>query len=336
MKLASLDNGKPDGRLVVVSRDLKSCVSAGRIAPTLQAALDAWDGVAPQLRALSDQLELRAVAAERFEAANALAPLPRAYQFIDCAAYLGHLERVRTLKGSRDAEPQSQRPLMYQGASDRLVAGHVPIRAPEADLGVDFEAELAIVLGPVPMRPDRATALAAIRLVGLINDVSFRRLVHDDLNNGFGFFHAKPATSFAPVVVTPDELGTLWRAARAHVRVRVDINGKSFGDLDAGLDMDFDFAQLIMAAASTRELGCGTILGAGTIANRHAEGRDPAKKTSGFACIAEARTVEKGAIGRAQTSFLGPGDTVRIEGFDAVGHSLFGAIGQKVRVDGVG
>lgn len=331
MRLASLENGRPDGRLVVVSDDMVHCVSAGRIAPTLQAALDNWDVAATQLRRLSDQLELKAVASEPFDPKSALAPLPRAYQWIDCAAYLGHLERVRSLKGSRDVDLQAEKPLMYQGASDMLAAGHAAITAPEADLAIDLEAEIAVLLGPVPMRPSRQQADDAIRLVALCNDVSFRRLVDADLNGGFGFFHSKPATSFAPVVVTPDELGEAWRGGRAHVRVKVEVNGQLLGDLDAGADMDFDFPDLITAAASTRALGCGTILGAGTIANRH-DKQTNGRKTSGFGCIAEARTAEKSVAGKARTPFLGAGDTIRIEAFDSRGVTLFGAISQEVEI----
>ena len=332
MRLASLANGRPDGRLVVVSEDMAHCVSAGRIAPTLQAALDAWDEASPQLRRLSDQLELKAVATEPFDPKQALAPLPRAYQFIDCAAYLGHLDRVRSLKGSRDVDLQAEKPLMYQGASDSLTPGLSPIRAPEADLAIDIEAEIAVLLGPVPMRPTRKQAEDAILLVALCNDVSFRRLVDADLNGGFGFFHSKPATSFAPVVVTPDELGEGWRSGKAHVRVKIGINGKPFGDLDSGADMDFDFPDLIAAAASTRVLACGTILGAGTIANRHDKVTN-AKKTSGYACIAEARTAEKALGGKARTPFLGAGDRISIEGFDSRGVTMFGAISQSVEID---
>jgi fumarylacetoacetate (FAA) hydrolase len=334
MKLASLDNGRPDGRLVVVSKDLKTCVSAGHIAPTLQAALDIWETAAPKLSLLALQLQKGEVAGEPFDPLHALAPLPRAFQWIDCAAYLGHLERVRTLKGSRAVDLQSERPLMYQGASDGLSAGHAPISAPEADLAVDFEAELAVVLGPVPMAVQKPLAASAIRLIALCNDVSYRRLVHDDLSNGFGFFHSKPSTSFAPVVVTPDELGDAWHEQRAHVRVRVEVNAKPFGELDAGADMDFDFADLIVAAAKTRRLGCGTILGAGTIANRHDAPAGNGKKTSGYACIAEARTTEKASFGTARTPFLRAGDRVRIEAFDAGGGSLFGAINQSVEIVG--
>ena len=331
MKLASLENGRPDGRLVVVSTDLGTCVSAGRIAPTLQAALDNWPEAAPQLSLLALKLSKGEVAGEPFDPAKALAPLPRAYQWIDCAAYLGHLERVRSLKGSENVSLQATRPMMYQGASDALSPGHVPIHAPEGDLAIDFEAELAVFLGPVPMGADVASAGRTIRLIGLCNDVSFRRLVHDDLNAGFGFFHSKPSTSFAPVVVTPDELGEAWRDQRAHVRVKVDLRGKVFGDLDAGADMDFGFGDLISEAARTRRLGAGTILGGGTIANRHAEAAN-GKRTSGYGCIAEARTVEKAGGGVAQTGFLQNGDRVRIEAFDARGHSLFGAISQTVEI----
>jgi fumarylacetoacetate (FAA) hydrolase len=332
MKLASLENGRPDGRLVVVSKDLKTCVAAGRIAPSLQAALDIWETAAPQLRLLAQKLHKGEVAGEPFDPLRALAPLPRAYQWIDCAAYLGHLERVRTLRGSRDVDLQAERPLMYQGASDSLASGHAAIVAPETDLAVDFEAELAAILGPVPMRVQKPQAGSAIRLIGLCNDVSFRRLVNDDLNNGFGFFHSKPATSFAPVLASLDELGEAWRDQRAHVRVRIDRNGKLFGDLDAGADMDFDFADLVVAAANTRNLGTGTILGAGTIANRHAPAAGNGKKTSGYACIAEMRTAEKASLGAARTPFLAPGDRVTIEAFDADGVSIFGAISQSVEV----
>ena len=332
MKLASMGNGRPDGRLVVVSADLARSVSAGRIAPTLQAALDNWETAEPQLRQLAAQLEKGQVASEPFQPEKALAPLPRAYQWIDCAAYLGHLERVRTLKNSGLADIETSRPLMYQGASDTLIASMSAIHAPDGDLAIDFEAELAAILGPVPMEASRSQAAASIRLLALCNDVSYRRLVHDDLANGFGFFHSKPATSFAPVVVTPDELGAAWRYERAHVRVHVSLNGKAFGDLDAGADMDFTFADLVVEAARTRRLGCGTILGAGTIANRHAEAKANGRKTSGYACIAEARSAEKAARGKAETAFLGTGDTVRIEAFNDNGKSLFGAIEQSVEI----
>lgn len=332
MKLATLKNGKPDGQLVVVSADLTQYVSAGRIAPTLQAALDAWDEAAPRLAELSARLNAGDISTLPFVAPEALAPLPRAYQWIDCAAYLNHLERVRSLKGSKDAEFQTVRPLMYQGASDSLSGPRAPIRAPESGLAVDFEAEIAVILGPVPMRPDTATAAGAIRLLALCNDVSFRRLVLDDLQNGFGFFHSKPSTAFAPVFVTPDELGPAWRDRKCHLRVHIEINGRLFGQPDSGVDMDFDFADLIAAAANTRSLGCGTILGAGTISNRHDDVPPIGRDGIGFGCIAEARTVEKAKFGTARTPFLVQGDSVHIDARDRDGNTVFGSIKQMVEI----
>lgn len=329
MKLATLDNGRPDGHLVIVSTDLGRCVSAGRIAPTLQAALDDWNAHAPALSALSAQLDAGAIAGQRFDPAAALAPLPRAYQWIDGAGYLSHLERVRSLKGSKDAELQSARPLLYQGGSDSLSAPTAPIRITDPDLALDFEAEVAVILGYVPMGATKAQASAAIRLVTVCNDVSLRRLVVDDLQNGFGFFHAKPSTSFAPIVVTPDGLNAAWRDNRLHLPVRIEVNGTLFGQPNAGTDMHFDFADLIVEAARTRSLASGTILGGGTVSNRHDESLPIKKDGIGFACIAEARTVEKLKYGRARTPFLKPGDTVRI-GAVAEGKSAFGDIVQTV------
>ena len=215
MKLATLRNGRPDGQLVVVSSDLTSYVSAGRVAPTLQAALDSWAETEPALARLSTALDEGAIATQPFDPSLALAPLPRAYQWIDGAGYLGHLERVRSVKGKGDAEPPSQKPLLYQGASDSLSAATAPILVPADDLAIDYEAEVFVIVGAVPMRPSREQAAAAIRLVGVLNDVSLRRLVADDLQHGFGFFHAKPSTAFAPVVATPAELGEAWKDATA-------------------------------------------------------------------------------------------------------------------------
>jgi len=332
MKLSTLRNGRPDGQLVVVSRDLRRCISAGRIAQSLQDALDDWDAVAPRLAALAGQLEAGDVTGMPFNLDQALAPLPRAYQWIDGAGYLSHLERVRTLKGSKDAELQSNRPLLYQGGSDTLCAPTAPIRAPSADLAIDFEAEVAVIVGPVPMGARRDEAAAAIRLVTVCNDVSLRKLVVDDLQNGFGFFHAKPSTAFAPIVATLDELGDRWRDNRLHLPVEISINSTLFGRPNAGIDMHFDFADLISEAVRTRDLGCGTIIGGGTISNRHDEVPPIKRDGIGFACIAEARTVEKIKYGRARTPFLKPGDVVRIGARDAEGRSVFGDITQTVSV----
>ena len=330
MKLGTLRNGRPDGQLVVVSSDLARCVSAGRIAPNLQTALDNWEVARPALETLAGALNAGGIAAQPFDPALAMAPLPRAFQWIDGAGYLSHLDRVRSLKGSKDEELQAIRPLFYQGASDQLAAPRASIVVPEEDLAVDFEAEIAVILGPVPMRPSRADAIAAIRLVTVCNDVSLRKLVAGDLEQGFGFFHAKPATSFAPVVATLDELGAAWRDAKLHLPVRVTINNMLFGQPNAGVDMSFDFADLIVAAAQTRALGTGTILGSGTISNRHDETPPIRREGTGFACIAEARTVEKMKYGRARTPFLKAGDRIRIAAIDQSEQPVFGTIDQTV------
>jgi fumarylacetoacetate (FAA) hydrolase len=331
MKLATLRSGRPDGQLVVVSSDLTRCVSAGRVAPSLQAALDDWTHAEPALSELSLRLEAEEITGQPFEPGAALAPLPRAYQWIDGSAYMSHLERVRSLKGSKDEELQSIRPLLYQGASDSLSGATDPIVVPADDLALDFEAEVGVIIGAVPMGATRLEAAAAIRLVTVLNDVSLRRLVADDLQNGFGFFHAKPSTSFAPVVATPDSLGAAWMDNRLHLPIRVDVNGTIYGRPNAGIGMHFDFADLIVEAARTRNLAAGTIIGGGTVSNPHDQTLPLKPDGIGFACIAEARTAEKAKYGRARTPFLKPGDTVRI-GAVSGGRSVFGDIEQTVEL----
>jgi 2-keto-4-pentenoate hydratase/2-oxohepta-3-ene-1,7-dioic acid hydratase (catechol pathway) len=330
MKLATLRNARPDGQLVVVSGDLSRFVSAGRIAPTLQAALDDWERAAPALEELSRQLDAGEIAGQVFDGAAAHAPLPRAYQWIDGSAYMSHLERVRSLKGSRDAELQSVRPLLYQGGSDSLSAPTSPIIIPAEDLALDFEAEVGVIIGPVPMGASREVAASAIRLVTVLNDVSLRRLVADDLQNGFGFFHSKPSTSFAPVAITPDSLGEAWRDNRLHLPLRIEVNGTLYGQPNAGIGMHFDFADLIVEAARTRNLAAGTIVGGGTVSNPHDQTLPLKPDGIGFACIAEARTAEKAKFGRARTPFLKPGDRLRIRALGALGQSVFGDIDQEV------
>lgn len=334
MKLASLRNGRPDGHLVIVSRDLTRFASAGRIASNLQDALDDWGRCAPILKAVSDQLNNREISGMEFNPEEALAPLPRAYQWIDGSGYMTHLERVRLLKGSKDAELQEERPLMYQGGSDSFVAPRSPIVVPADDLAVDYEAEVVVVTGHVPMRPTREEAANSIRLIGICNDVSLRRLVVDDLQNGFGFFHAKPATSFAPVFATPEELSDHWWNNRLNLRLRISVNDSLYGQPDAGKDVRFDFADLIVAAAQTRELGNGTIIGSGTVANAHDDILPLKRDGIGFGCIAEARTVEKIKIGKARTPFLKAGDHIKIEAVDANGRSVFGAMDQQIALLG--
>lgn len=332
MKLATLRNARPDGQLVVVSSDLTRCVSAGRIAPDLQAALDDWDHAAPLLAALSAELDAGAIAGQAFDPAQAHAPLPRAYQWIDGSGYMNHLERVRTLQGSKDEQLQSVRPLIYQGGSDSLSAPTDPIIIPADDLALDFEAEVGVIIGAVPMRATREEAAAAIRLVTVLNDVSLRRLVADDLQNGFGFFHAKPSTAFAPIAITPDALGRSWRDNRLHLPVRIEVNGTLYGQPNAGVGMHFDFADLIVEAARTRKLAAGTIIGGGTVSNAHDETPPIKRDGIGFACIAEARTAEKAKYGRARTPFLKPGDQVRIGAISPDGQSVFGDLDQRVQI----
>ena len=332
MQLATLRNGRPDGQLVVVSSDLERCVSAGRIAPNLQAAMDEWAHAEPALAALARQLDAGEIAGQVFDPKAANAPLPRAYQWIDGSAYMSHLERVRSLKGSKDEELQSIRPLLYQGGSDSLSAATAPIVVPGDDLALDFEAEVGVIIGAVPMGATRQQAASAIRLVTVLNDVSLRRLVVDDLQNGFGFFHAKPATAFAPIVMTPESLGASWRENRLHLPIRIEVNGKLYGQPNAGIGMHFDFADLIVEAARTRNLATGTIIGGGTVSNPHDQTLPLKADGIGFACIAEARTAEKAKYGRARTPFLKPGDKVRIGAVDDSGKSVFGDIDQSVEL----
>jgi fumarylacetoacetate (FAA) hydrolase len=331
MKLGTLRNGRPDGQLVVISTDLTRCVSAGRIVPNLQAALDNWEQVRPALQELSAALDAGNIAGAPFDPAAAAAPLPRAYQRICGSAYPTHLERTRTPDG-RPAEAPGRRPAIYQGASDGLAGATQPITLPESDLSPDFSAEVAVVLGPVPMRPGRDEAAAAVRLVMIACEVSLRKLVADDLQQGLGLFHSRPEVAFAPAALTVDELAGAWRGQRLFLPVRVLVNNMLFGQPNAGTDMQFDFADLIMAAAQTRPLGNGTILSAGTISNRHDETPPIRREGIGFASIAEARAAEKAKYGRARTPFLKDGDRIRVAAFDTGERPVFGTIDQTVAI----
>jgi fumarylacetoacetate (FAA) hydrolase len=335
MKLATLPDGTRDGRLVVVSRDLTRCADAERIAPTLQHALDHWQAVAPELEALARSLEAGAIWAQRFRERAALSPLPRAYQWLDGSAYLNHVELVRRARGAELPEGLRTDPLMYQGGSDGFLAPRGDIVCADAAWGLDLEAEVAVVTGDVPRGADRETAAAAIRLVMLVNDVSLRALTGPELAKGFGFVQSKPAGSFSPAAVTPDELGDAWDGGKLKGVVAVDLNGQPLGRADAGDDMAFDFPTLIAHAARTRALAAGTIVGSGTVSNRDADGgpgRDVAQGGRGYSCLAELRTVETIRDGAPRTPFLADGDVVRIDMKDAGGHSIFGAIEQRVRI----
>jgi fumarylacetoacetate (FAA) hydrolase len=332
MKLASLKHGR-DGRLVVVSRDLAWYTDAFLIAPTLQAALDDWDRCEPELRNLAEMLEHGSVPRGRFHEREAAAPLPRAYQWADGSAYVNHVELVRKARGAEMPASFWTDPLMYQGGSDGFLGPRDAIPLKDEAWGCDLEAEVVVVTGDVPLGADREAALASIRLVGLVNDVSLRNLIPAELAKGFGFVQSKPASALSPVFVTPDELGDRWKGGKLHGTLTVELNGKPFGQADAGVDMTFDFGTLIAHLAKTRSLGAGSIIGSGTVSNRDADG-GPGKPVSegglGYSCIAEIRTVETLLHGKPETPFLKAGDAVRIEMLDEKHHSIFGAIEQVV------
>ncbi len=332
MKLGSLP-GRRDGRLVVVSRDLAWCADAGHIAPTLQSALDDWERIAPQLELLATDLEHGAIPRERFHEREALAPLPRAYQWADGSAYVNHVQLVRKARGAEMPDSFWTDPLMYQGASDEMLPPRAPIPLADESWGCDLEAEIVVVTGDVPRGVSREEALGHIRLVGLVNDVSLRNLIPAELGKGFGFLQSKPASALSPVLVTPDELGTSWRDGKLHGVLKVDLNGRPFGRADAGEDMTFDFGTLIAHLARTRNIAAGSIIGSGTVSNRDSDG-GPGKPVDrggrGYSCLAEVRTVETILDGKPATGFLKAGDTVRIWMDDASGHPIFGVIEQQV------
>ena len=333
MKLATLKTGGRDGTLVVVSRDLVTCQAVPAIARTLQAALDDWDRIAPQLHQIYELLNQGMAAdAVSFLEEECASPLPRAYQWADGSAYINHVELVRKARGAEVPPSFYNDPLMYQGGSDSFVGPRDPIAVLSEEWGVDLEAEVAVVTGDVPMGASLDEAAAAIRLVMLVNDVSLRSLIPGELEKGFGFFQSKPASAFSPVAVTPDELGGAWRECRLHLPLVVTLNGEPFGRPNAGEDMTFNFSQLVAHAARTRELAAGSIIGSGTVSNKQGSlhGSRIAHGGVGYACLAELRTVETIEGGAPQTPYLAFGDTVRIEMPGPDGASIFGTIDQEV------
>ena len=328
MKLASLKKGGRDGTLIVVSRDLARAVEAGAVAPTLQRALEEWESVAPRLNALSEALNgsaaetINGLPVFALDPAELAAPLPRAYEFVDGSAYLPHVERVRRARGAEVPESFYSDPLMYQAVSAGFYGPRDPVRVPSEDFGIDLEAEVVVITDDVPMGATPAQAASHIQLVGLVNDVSLRHLIPNELAKGFGFLQSKPRSALSPVFVTPDELGTDWRDSRVHLPLLTHINGAWFGAPEAGVDMHFDFAQLIAHAAKTRPLSAGTIVGSGTVANQDT--------SLGASCFAEKRTVETLEHGKPVTPFMRYGDTVRIEMLTREGMSVFGAIEQRI------
>ena len=323
MKLASLKHGR-DGMLVVVARDLQTCVAIPHIAHTLQAALDDWHHAAPRLMRVYDLLnESAADGAKPFHAKDCAAPLPRAYQWADGSAYVTHVELVRKARGAEMPQSFWTDPLMYQGGSDSFIGPTDPILAASEDWGIDFEGEIAAITDDVPMGINAHAAEKHIKLLMLVNDVSLRNLIPAELAKSFGFFQSKPATAFSPVAVTPDELSEAWADGKVHLPLTVTFNGAAFGAPNAGEDMTFSFPGLIAHAAKTRVLGAGSIVGSGTVSNKD--------RSRGSACIAERRTLETIETGAAKTPFMAFGDSVRIEMLDRDGRSIFGAIEQTAR-----
>ncbi len=332
MKLASLRNDTRDGQLVVVSRDLTKCSRVSHIAETLQEALDNWKVLAPRLQRVADGVETGAQPTERFREHDALSPLPRAYQWADGSAYVNHVELVRKARGAEMPASFWEDPLMYQGGSDSFIAPRDPIQLADEAYGIDMEGEIAVIVDDVPMGCSVDIARAAIRLIMLVNDVSLRALIPGELGKGFGFLQSKPSSAFSPVAVTPDELGDAWDGGKLHLPLHVDLNGEAFGRADAGIDMTFDFGQLIAHAAKTRPLSAGSIIGSGTVSNKMNDGpgKPIAEGGVGYSCIAEIRMIETIEDGQPATPFMLFGDIVRIEMNDKDGHSIFGAIEQSV------
>lgn len=323
MKLASLKTGGRDGSLIIVNRSLERFAPAAAVAPTLQAALDNWLEIGPLLQAISDELN----AGQRDDAAalniSALAsPLPRAYEFLDGSAYLPHVERVRRARGAEVPESFYVDPLMYQATSSGFLGPCDPVPVASEEYGIDFEAEIIVVTDDVPMAVSESEAADRITLIGLVNDVSLRNLIPAELAKGFGFLKSKPRSALSPVFVTPDELGDDWQDSVLDLPLVSTLNGNWFGHPEAGTDMQFNFAQLVAHAASTRPLAAGTIVGSGTIANE-----DTGK---GASCLAEKRMLEIIADGKPSTPFMSFGDTIRIEMFDREGNNIFGSIEQEI------
>ena len=323
MKLATYQDGSRDGQLVVVSRDLSLAHFASGIATRLQAVLDDWNFLSPQLEELSQTLNHgKARHAFAFEPKQCLAPLPRAYQWADGSAFINHVELVRKARASEVPASFYTDPLMYQGGSDDLLGACADIVCANADWGIDFEAEVAVITGDVPMGTPPDAAIDSVRLLMLANDVSLRNLIPAELGKGFGFVQSKPATAFSPVAVTPDELGAAWQGGRVHLNLESVWNGQRVGLCSAGPEMTFHFGQLIAHLCKTRNVRAGSIIGSGTVSNQD--------WACGYSCIAEKRAIETIESGAPKTAFMQFGDTVRIEMKGADGMSVFGAIEQRV------
>jgi fumarylacetoacetate (FAA) hydrolase len=331
MKLATYKDGSRDGQLVVVSRDLSTAHYATGIADRMQQVLDDWNFLAPQLEDLYSTLNSgKARHAFPFDPAMCMAPLPRAYQWADGSAYINHVELVRAARNSEVPQSFYEDPLMYQGGSDDFIGPCDPVVVPSEDFGIDFEAEIAVITGDVPMCVTPEQAIDGIRLLMLVNDVSLRNLIPAELSKGFGFFQSKPASAFSPVAVTPDELGDAWQGGRVHLTLQSTWNGRKVGMCEAGPEMTFHFGQLIAHIGKTRKVRAGSIVGSGTVSNKGVEVDGRKEWPKGYSCIAEKRAIETILDGQPSTAFMKYGDTIRIEMKGKDGHSIFGAIDQKI------
>ncbi len=332
MKVASIKSGR-DGQLYVVNNALTKMVDATDIAPTMQAALDDWENIETQLEARFEQLESGELAGVNFDQTACHSPLPRAYQWADGSAYVNHVELVRKARNAEMPATFWTEPLMYQGGSDTFLAPHAPILMPQSEgFGIDFEAEVAVITGDVPMGVSSKDALNYINLVMIVNDVSLRGLIPGELAKGFGFFQSKPSSAFSPVCVTPKALGNAWNTGKLALPLCSRYNHELFGKPNAGIDMTFHFGELIAHAAKTRPLAAGSIIGSGTVSNKLNDG--PGKPVTqggvGYSCIAEIRMIETIENGQASTPFMSFNDNIQIEMFDENGQSIFGQINQDV------
>ena len=322
MKLASLKSGR-DGRLVVVNKTMNRYVSVTEIAPTLQNALDNWSTCGPSLRKISQALEENQIASETFDPSFCASPLPRAFHWVDGSAYVNHVELVRKARNAEIPDSFWSDPLVYQGGSDTFLAPQEDIKIADEAWGIDFEAEVAVIVDDVPMGVSEEDAAQHIQLLMLVNDVSLRNLIPGELSKSFGFYQSKPSSSFSPVAVTPDDLGEAWSDGKLHLPLRVTLNEELIGEPNAGIDMTFNFPRLIAHVAKSRALCAGTIIGSGTVSN--------VDRSSGSCCLAEVRMLEIIADGKPKTEFMKFGDCVKIEMCDAQGKSVFGEIKQQVQ-----
>jgi fumarylacetoacetate (FAA) hydrolase len=323
MRLLTLDDGTRDGELAIAHRDGARAASAKTIAPHMQSALDRWDEVEPSLRALAAAIDAGREACHPIDFARVRAPIPRPYEWIDGSAYIHHIVLVRKARGAALPETLDTDPLVYQGGTSEMLGCRAPIAIDDVSDGCDFEAEIGVILGDVPRGVKASAAARFVKLLVILNDVTFRNLVPAELAKGFGFFASKPATAFAPFAVTPDELGDAFRGGRVHLRLQSSLNGLLVGDPDAGPEMHFSFYDLVAHISKTRSFTAGTVLGSGTVSN--------VDRARGVSCLAEKRTLETLDTGKPVTPFLQPGNTVAIEMFDASGRSIFGRIEQQVQ-----